>query len=611
MSRFYFIIFFLITTASAFSQIHPNLNEQFKLAQSYERDGDLGKAKKIASELFELQPNNPVFYKFLNKIYIGLKEYDNSIALISEKIKSSPKDITLYGSLGTTYHIMGDTESAYAVWDSALDLTPNSAIGYRTISNYAVENRAYDKAIEILNKGKNKSKNSYLFSNDLAYIYSVKMDYTKAAHEYCDLLIAKPEQLKSVKSKIKRQLNKKEALIAAIEVVKKRIEENDDIILLEFISHLYYLAEMQEEAFKIVIRLDNQIEKNGSRVYSFAHDVLRQRQYSVASKAFEWLMNKYPNSIFAQRAKLGYLDTKNRMLENSYNLASSSWKPFSIIDSTFMDDFKILAGEYRDITLTLADINLRTEAMYKTALIYKDKIYNYHIADSLFGIVTNMGVKHLITSSYIRLGEISIAENELEKGSEYFKLAAEKAGGLIEFKNEAIYKNALAEFWRGNFRAAFNLLNSQVNLYSDDFGNDALQLGLMINNFKSDSLNLLKYAKADLLAEQKRFNEAAAQFKMLAEEKSLIAYFSRYKYAEMLIAIDELPLAAQILENILKEEEISILTDKSVFLLAQIYQYGINNIPKSKEYYALILDKYPNSLYFDKSRKILNDLKTN
>ncbi len=107
------------------------------------------------------------------------------------------------------------------IWNEALDLEPENPFAYRIIANYLIENRDLETAIDVLNKGNEKSDDQTLFSYDVANLYSIVMNFEAATKEYCKILIQKPKQLNLVQSKIIDYLN---ANMAA-EPTLKAIEE--------------------------------------------------------------------------------------------------------------------------------------------------------------------------------------------------------------------------------------------------------------------------------------------------------------------------------------------------------------------------------------------------
>jgi outer membrane protein assembly factor BamD (BamD/ComL family) len=70
--------------------------------------------------------------------------------------------------------------------------------------------------------------------------------------------------------------------------------------------------------------------------------------------------------------------------------------------------------------------------------------------------------------------------------------------------------------------------------------------------------------------------------------------------------MDNYTEAVVVLESVSSEGEKNIYSDKAVYLLGKIYQYGIKNFSKAEEYYQKLLADYPKSIYVDDARtKIL------
>ncbi|MCI0500753.1 MAG: hypothetical protein L0Y61_03265, partial [Epsilonproteobacteria bacterium] len=158
------------------------------LAESYEQKGDFNKAVEIIETLNKKDPTNIPYFNKLNSLYLQLKKYDESAALINSKINITPQDISLYGLLGSTYYTASDRTKAYQVWDDATEKFKSNKMIFRVIANYAIEKRDFEKGIELLNRGKVFSKDPFLFSYDLGELYNITMRYREAAEEYCDLI---------------------------------------------------------------------------------------------------------------------------------------------------------------------------------------------------------------------------------------------------------------------------------------------------------------------------------------------------------------------------------------------------------------------------------------
>ena len=134
---------------------------------------------------------------------------------------------------------------------------------------------------------------------------------------------------------------------------------------------------------------------------------------------------------------------------------------------------------------------------------------------------------------------------------------------------------------------------------------------MIINLGKKDSLNLVKYANAQLFALQLKFIQAEKEFYELSENKNLffLNNISRLKYSEILIAENKYPIAIEVLKELSETKELNIFADRSFYLLANVYEFGVLDRESSISTYEDFLAQFPNSLYIEKAQKNLNQLK--
>ena len=259
------ILTIILITFSLYAQQSPMDQNQFMLAESYEQRGDFAKAVEIIETLNKKDPANIQYFNKLNSLYLQLKKYDESAALINSRIIITPQDISLYGLLGSTYYTAGDRTKAYQVWDDTAEKFKTNPMTLRIISNYAIEKRDFEKAIEYLNRGKEISKDPFLYSYDLGELYQITMRYREAADEYCDLIKANPSQYQQIESKILSYSNKPNALDETIEVVEKH--KSDDISFSYLLARLYIEKKNYDEAFDLYKEIDKRQNTNGARSF--------------------------------------------------------------------------------------------------------------------------------------------------------------------------------------------------------------------------------------------------------------------------------------------------------------------------------------------------------
>lgn len=595
-------------------QAQTDIENKFRLAQSYEEVGKLENAESILRELVSLQPWNYSYFDALNRLLIKQKKFLESIQLIEEKINQTPQDINLYGLLGSTYFMVDNIPKAYEAWERGIKTNPNSIISYRVIANYAIESRAFDKAIDILERGKKISNDTEIFSLDLANIYSVNMRFAEAAKEYCELLLKNPEQIGNVKIKFNSYLENRSAIEQMIEIVNEKINEKPMPVLYDLLSYAYTLIGDYERSFQTVIEYENKTKGNGNMIFSFAQDAYRNKKYDVASKAYSYLIKNYSSSNLLPIYKFNYASTLEAFYNEKYLKEIDTWKPYDQPKLVFQEDYNQIIKTYEQLIKEYPNNSVYPQALFRMAEIYFNHLYDYRKADSLYTLVNlQASNSDLSVLAFLRRGKIAILISQLDKAKSNFEKVLLNNRSNVNNKAETNYYLARIEFWLGNFNESLKKLSEVTKNLSVDFANDALELSSLISIVKKDSLNLLRYAHADLLSFQYKFKEAADEFKSLADNPDLFILneFSRYKFAEMLIALNDLPTALKVLELISENSKTGIFSDKSLFLLSKVYHFGIKDKIKAAQYYQKLLEKFPNSLYFELTREYLSNLQTN
>ncbi len=609
MKKYLFILF--IVSLKLLAQ-NEQLDNKFRLAQSFEQSGQLDKAETIYKELSQLQKWNYSYFDALNKILIAQKKYDESIKIIQEKINETPADINLYGLIGSTYFYKDSVFKAFDYWEKGISVNPNSQVTYRIITNYAIENRAYEQAIDYLKRGQAISAEPFLFSLELSNIYAVNMNFAEAVTELCKIILWKPEQLELAKSRLNSFIQRTQAAEQVIEAAKKFVDENNKPELQSFLVYVYQQTGKYNLAFSNVVELDRITNGGGTAVFIFAQDAYRGGEFKYASQAFDYIIKKHPSSPYFIPAQIGFARTLEADLDLQTLKLLNSWKPIQRPAVFNKSEYEKLIYAYDNFNKQFGNSN-NAEALFRIAEIYNNRLLLFHKADSVYSII----IKSFFLSDYsipsaISKSKILIQKNDLE--------SAQKTINDILI-NPRIEPNKLAEinyllgkieFWKGSFSSSLNYFKEATRNLESDISNDALEYSFLINSSKKDSVNLARYAKADLLLLQNNVKDAATEFKALGDNDNLfiINQFAKINLANIFILDNNFSEAILVLESLQKGDFSSIFAEKTTFLLAQVYQFGIIDLKKAEAIYQILLEKFPNSPYFDRARDFLNGIKT-
>lgn len=597
----------MLPTMLLFSQTF--LANKYRLAKTYEESGKLEEAEAVYEELVKADPNNNLYTNSLNDIYLKLKEYAKSILFLSQKIIQRPNDVTFYGLLGSTYYIKGDSEDALSAWNKGILINNNSQINYTIISNYAVQNRAFEVAIKYLEDGKSQSTDPLQFSYQLAQIYSYTMEYGKAAEEYIASLIQQPTQLDYIERRMETYLSAVGAIEQSIAAVEKYKEEN--IAIKELLSFLFIKNNQYEDSFLLIKEIDKAKGGDGVLIYSFASDAFQQSHFEVSSKAFKYLLDEYPNSRFVPNSKIGFAKTLEFQLNEEWNKNQQNWKPISIAITTNSSKYLPIIKTYESL-ISETNGDLVNEALFRIGNIYATKFLDFPKAEEYFArIIINSTLSIYYGRTNLELAKISIYLNKLDKAKQELQNVFASSQTENNIKNEAKFLMAKLEYYNGNFEGSLSTIANITQDLTNDLSNDAIELSMIINVAKKDSLNLLEFANAELKVNQDNFEEAEKTFKKLSDDENLFVLnnISRIKYAEILIAQNKYPIAIEILKELSESKELNIFADRSFYLLAQVYEFGIVDDQSAISTYEKFLELFPNSLYLEKSQKNLKELK--
>ncbi len=593
----------VFSTALLFAQ-NNGLQNKFTLAQSYENSGNLEKASKIYEELYQLEPQNNLYFESLNRTYVQLKNYAASVNLIEREITRKPNDINLYGLLGSTYYLMGNEEKAYRVWDEPFSFLETNPVFYRVIATYAVERRAFDKAIDLFRRGKEVSPDKIIFSYDLARLYSLTMQYENAAEEYCAILLNDPLQLQNVQTRILANANKPGALEVTISVVEQYVDE-DNLSFSFLLARLYIENKDFDNAFEMYVNIDEKQSQKGVELYRYAAFLFKEGEYEISKNVYQSIIKLYPGSPLIPSSKLGFAKSLEAILMEDYSQQIPLWKPYFAFEPYESDQVTEVIDVFTEVVGLYKNSEAAYEALLRVGMI---KLYLQNKRDEAkqyFNKIINEAVMSASTAdAYIELGEIALLNGNLTEAEKNYSQIIVLAKINQHNINDAKYKLARVKFYNGDVEAAQKLLADILKDLKDDNANDALSLSLLLNTSKNDSVNIMLFAEAEFLTDQKKFSEAAKKYELIAgnPQAFILHSVASIRLAGMELALNNYPRSIELFEIVVEEGEKNIYADKALYLLAQIFQYGIGDDAKAIEMYEMLLAKFPATIYIDKAR---------
>lgn len=598
------IMIIIITLPTLFVQAQVKNDQKYALAQSYEQVGDFDSATKLYEELYLLDPSNSQYISAVYRVYIQKKNYAAAVNILEERIKQEPNDITAYGMLGSAYYLMGNEEKAFESWDKPFQFDKVNPLFYRVIGGYVVEQRAFEKAIELYEKGKEVSSDKILYAYDLIQLYSITMQFEKAAQECCFILTADPSQLQTVQLRIFENINRPGALDATLKVIEDCADKN--IISFSYLlARLYTEKNSFDKAYETYLYIDEKQSSNGRDLYQFAQQMFAEKEYKLSSEVFKKITDRYPDSPIISQAELGYARSLEASLLGEYEKTLPLWKPYFPLKKFQSEETERVLNAFTVVTNLYKHSEPAYESILRTANIKFYLLNDYEDARRLLNIIVSEApLSKNSGEAYLELGNIALIQGNVDESAKDYSAILNLKNASEDVKNKAIYQMAKVNLYEGKFDEARKLISTVLTNLKDNSANDALELSLLLNPEMSDSSNLIIFAQAEFLVEQKKFDEAAINYKKLADNQQafILQAISAVRYSEMMISVDNYSEAISVLEGISSEGEKNIYADKAVYLLGMIHQFGIKNYGKAEEYYQKLLADYPKSIYNDDAR---------
>mgnify|MGYP001401642905 CR=1 FL=1 len=610
MRKLFCLAILLLLQAFSYAQ-QNDFNNRFLLGQSFEQAGDYERALTVYEELYKQQPNNQVILQGLNRAYVNLKEYAKSVSLLEKAIKAYPGDVTLYGLLGSSYYLEGKEELAFSTWDNGTKIQPGNETLYRMMANFALERRAFEKAIDLLKKGKAVSKDPKSFGYDLASLYSVNMNYTEAAEEYAQIVINYPDQYPYVEQKVFAFTNKPEALDVTIKIFEK-YKNKADISFNNLLGLLFIEKKEYDKAFDYYLYLDKKQNRQGAELFNFGQRVLGEGSYEAAVKAFEYIINNYPASSFFSSSKLAYAKCLETIYERNAADSVYDWMPYALPKEGNEEKYKKIFSIYDEVIKLYPFTEVSVEAHYRKGVIYYNSLNNVKKAKECFDyILKDFPLSNFFIPSADAMADIYLNEGNIVTSTECLDRIISHNRSTAEQRNAAKLKKAKLLFYKGNFETAQVQLAEILTDLKDNSANDALELSLLISTTSEDSLGLANFAEARMLADRNILNEAAEKFHRIAQKKEnfVLSNMAEIEQAEILLAAGKYNNAVELLNNISAENEKNIYSDKALYLKAKTFQYLLKDMPKAIDNYEELLAKYPSSMYLEESRNEITKLR--
>ncbi len=603
--------FLLLASVSVHAQnIDSTLAARFQLADTYLRAGQFDRAITMLEDLYAVSPTTYIVYEKLKEAYENVKRYDDAIRLIDTRIASEQLPVVLVSQKARLLYLMGDEPRALATWDEAIALEPGKATAYRVVYQTLVEVRLFERAAEVLEKGRAVLNDSALFRMDLAYLYNLTGRHADAMTEYLGLIEENDRQLSFVRSRLGRFLDQGEVLDASLPVVEEAVRKAPlNRSFRDLLGWLYLEANRYEDALTTYRAIDRLEQENGNVLFGFAQQAADAGAYGVASQAYREVLQRHPDSPAAADAQLGLGAMLEKQAEDLGERAlddAGNRRPAPHYDEAL--------AAYQHFLTTYPTHPYYPEVLGRLGRLQLDTFFDLAAAELAYAEVTAIYANtEVADQAAFDIGRIALMRGDLDQARLVFAKLVERLriGELAEL---ARYELAMLHFYQGEFESALTISAPMNENTSTDIANDAIELKVvLIENKGPDSLNapLRLYARSALALRQRHFDHALDALDSLLVNfgSHPLADEARFGRARALRQAGRASDAVAALLEFPLIHPMSHLTDRSLFEAADLYEYDLGQPDLAAATYTRLITDYPGSLLVPRARERIRFLR--
>ncbi len=569
----------------------PLQGQEDFLARQYFNDGEFEKAVVFYEKLVAGNSPRIDYSEKLVQCYQQLQQYDKAIAFLRKRIDRGTAHPTAYIDLGYTYRLMDQPEEAARWYQEALHILESNptygyVIGYKfqryTLLDYAL--KAYQRAMEL---------NPELdYNTQVARVYGEQGDVEKMYGAYMDLLATrasiKPNVLRVLDGFVSEDPEAENNLLLR-QTLMGRAQQNPDPLWNEMLSWLF----VKQGEFGSALTQEKAIYRRmeGSsleRVIGLGKMAEEAGDLTAARAAFEFIEKETSDPVTRLNARLHLIDIG--LLEDPTPNLSKTQKTYE----SLLEEYGY-QPETLQLQISYANfLTFRMDRPEAAIAILKESL-ELPMSNYMEGYVK------------INLGDILVYTRRFNEALINFSQVQKRLKNDV-MGQQARFKVAQTSFYKGDFDWALTQLKVLRSSSSQLIANDAMQLSLIISdNSLEDSTRtaLRKYARADLMAYQKKRGEALAILSELLEQHKGERIEDEALLMQGKLLEEEKDYAGARLSylKIIEFFGWDILADDAHFALAELYRKHLEAPEKAMEHYREIIFRFQDSYYFPEARR--------
>ena len=591
------ILFYFLIPSRLIAQSN-NGESLYRRAKGLENTGLLDEAESLYKQIFTANPGNEKYYNALKKILIKrndcLEMIDNVEIFLEAKGNSKFSQINKL-EIEIICNADWENTSNNLIRNNIMDLGfLNKVIG-KILSNG--ENEFALKNIE---KIREISEKDYFFANELGYYYMSMKEYDKSVEEFLKHLKQFPKHLEMVNQRIMGfpDLN----IVTNEKIINHLTDSNTKeakIILADF----YFKSKRLDDAINLLKSQDLM-----SELLSLAQNIDKLNQSKLSNELYMYIIENGEKKI-AQKAifefaksleKKSFIDTNKLPISEFMKNNSFFSSPFVKIKKSDSNLMHRAMAIYDSLSTSKIDLN----SYYRLAEIQFRALEDLDSAYRIYNEIYNQSFnRDLKLKALKRMIDVILAKGDLESSREILN---NQINNKIWNKNDKIelrMKQNQILFFESNL----DFLYDDLSIILKDFAvdepeyNEILDIMRVLIVFRNEQEIFEKYSQAQFKIHQNKRNEAILLLNNLIIDCDdiLIKSIINYQLSTLLVQQNELDTA---ISQIKSFEHEGIYKELSILLLAEIYDYLLNDYTNAKNNYYNFLLNHPSSIYQEPAR---------
>jgi tetratricopeptide (TPR) repeat protein len=584
----------------SYPALHAQSGEP-ELAEQYFQDGEYANALALYSKLQKKEPDNRAFNLRLVDCQTRLEQYDDAISHLERVRKRSPREFAYAFALADVYRLKGDFKAADAAETQAIEKQLVTDEEFMQAGAYLFQSRKNALALRTYLQARKALHSKYIFSPEIANLYFLEGQWAAATQEYLAQYEINPAASASITTNI-LNIVRPESKAAVEQVLLDAVNRrSDDIGLRNMLFEFYVLTENFMEAFVQVKSIDKVFKENGARVHKYAETLRNNKQYKLANKALDYIIESHSDSPYFLRAYQDKTVNGELLAFESLPLDTHAIREAVVAYDGLLTQFG-------------------RKAQFFDAIFRKSKLLAFYLFELDAALAEMEGALNLPlkapekAEANLLIGDILLMKKQYNQAVlKYDEVANTFKEGQIGAM--AKYKQGRLSYFKGDFEFAKARLQTIKDNTSNDISNDAIKLFLTIqDNIGMDTtvFPLQRFAQAQLMVFQRDYEPALALLDSIAYAfpNHTLSDEILWEKANIFLTRNELDKALGFLDRIISTFGTDIYGDDALYTKARIYDYSYQNKEAAMQYYIDFLKNYSGSLYVVEVRKRIRELRT-